>query len=1157
MKIKQLRILRMPGFPDGGPTYDDLADGLNVIVGPNASGKTTTCRAIRGLLWENMLSGLSPVWIESLWAHGDQTIRINQEGDHRSWRGDAPPLPPEDLARCFTVTIDDLFEIKDTKRARRIAKALSGGCNLPAVREAVAVFRKNQAKAAQKQLVNAGKGARSIQQAHEALRREESNLSDLARDARHAAEAARQLAKIETVRIANALTSTIGEAKNLLERFPPEMDRLSGKEAQSLAEIRKDLAAAADALREASDQEKDQRARQARADLPEGGIAGERLDEQRSHLAALKEAERDLRDARRDLAEAGKERENAMRPLGAINADKVDAIDTTGLDDIETFHRSYQANHNERSAVEARLALIDEDEPAGDVEVLAQGAGILREWLGAGPADAHDASGKRNAQLVLVLSALLSVTALTFALTANPWWAALVAPAALAVVVSRLARPGGQSNRRDEWQAAFERTGLDAPGAWSDDAVGQRIAELGAALAGARQAEQRASERRSLAQRLEQLAAETEALDARRKELAEQMGLDTETGTLPLTDLATNLKAFRKASKAWEGAQGKSESADEQRCDRLGKVNAFLADYDLAGCDTYDAARANFDGLKTRARQYADAGEKLLAARNNADRAREGTERYAARKRRLFEDAGLSDDDEAGLNERLDRLQACRDAKADLEKLEAQKRIYEEQLADAGDLTALSPEALDQRQQELKDKASGRDDILSRSQSIRDRIKHAKKSHGLGDALAALEAATAAVDDQRTAALRAAAGAFLLDEIEAEHRTESEPEVLARAREWFARFTHHRYELQTQPDGPDEDATFRARETTTGRGVGLDELSRGTRMQLLLAVRLAFAACAEQGAQLPFILDEVLSSSDPERFGAIVECLLALVGQGRQVFYFTCQPGDAKAWREAARAAGITDAKLIDLGDVRRSGVVAGALSESTIRIREVPAPDGASLADYAETLAAAPLNPADGAAGAHLAHFVDDAEQLHRLARARIQLVGPLRSLASDGRSDAYIAPDGLARVLARAELLDAFAEAWAVGRGRPVTREDLTAAGVSPTFIDRVSEIAREQDWNAEQLMRIIEAGNDERLKRFRDSAVETMRDWMLASGHLSNEETLDEDAARARVLAAANAHVNAGVLAVDEVGQLFATWWRICTDDEADCSEDRTAR
>ena len=1154
MKLKRLIIHRMPGFPNGGPSYDDLADGLNVIVGPNASGKTTTCEAIRGLLWEKHLEGRRPVFLESAWTDGDDTILIDREANNRVCQRDGKldklaDLPPKDLARCFTITIDDLFEIDDTKRAEAIVQALAGGYDLPEVRGRIADFKKNPAKKAHEECVEAKRNVRKVQQAHEELHGKENNLSDLRRQVQDADKAKAQLDSIKNVRELNVLLGEIDDAEALLASFPPGMDRLGGKENESLATLRSDLADAEKRLLEALGDVDEQESRQTEAGLPEGGIASERLAEQQRHLIALRDAERNVEDAKGNLGEAEKKRNNALRHLAAIDADRIDTIDTTALDDIETFHRSYQTNHDERSAAEARLALIDEDQPAGDVVVLAQGTGILREWLEAGPVAAHDTSAKRNAELVLVLSALLGLTAVTFALTVSAWWAALLVPAVVAVIVARRGRPKPQSDCRAERQAAFGRTGLEEPDAWSPDAVGRRIGKLEQAIANAHQAAERTGERRSLQQRLEQLAAEAEELNVRRKELSEQLGLEA-IGTLALTDLATNLSAFRKASQALAGAQGRAKSADDDRCERLDKISAFLAEFELGRCDTYDDAQASFDGLKKRAEQYADAGGKLLTARNNAKRARKDIQKYTTRKGKLFESVGLNDDDDVALAERLGRLGAYHEARSQLLEIDARARGLKTRLVDAADLTDLTPEALEQRAFALKDEGDKLPPLREQIATIKFQVGQAKEGHSLTDALAAVEGAEAAVDEQRTAALRAAAGAFLLDEIEVEYRAESEPPVLARAREWFSRFTHHRYELQTQPDGPDGQPTFRARETTTGRGLGLDELSRGTRMQLLLAVRLAFAAAAEQGTQLPFILDEVLSSSDPERFRAIVDCLLVLVREGRQVFYFTCQPGDAKAWSEAAEAAGIDEARLIDLGEARRDGPVGGPLSESTIRIREIPAINGATLNEYARTLGAASLNPTASAAGAHLAHFVDTPDQLHALAKARIETVGQLRSLADHGQSNAYIATDALTRVLAQAELLDAFADAWAVGRGRPVTREDLTAAGVTEKFIDAMAQLGRDLDWDTERLIEAVECGS---VKGFGSGKSTALKKRLLESEHLSNEEPLDEDAARARVLAAANAHVNAGILTVDEVGRLFATWWQMCADgEEADCSE-----
>src|SRR5690554_5870002 len=57
--LKNLSIRKMPGFPNGMEPLKELASNVNIITGPNASGKSTTARAIQKLIWQNETKGLS------------------------------------------------------------------------------------------------------------------------------------------------------------------------------------------------------------------------------------------------------------------------------------------------------------------------------------------------------------------------------------------------------------------------------------------------------------------------------------------------------------------------------------------------------------------------------------------------------------------------------------------------------------------------------------------------------------------------------------------------------------------------------------------------------------------------------------------------------------------------------------------------------------------------------------------------------------------------------------------------------------------------------------------------------------------------------------------------------------------------------------------
>jgi hypothetical protein len=441
--------------------------------------------------------------------------------------------------------------------------------------------------------------------------------------------------------------------------------------------------------------------------------------------------------------------------------------------------------------------------------------------------------------------------------------------------------------------------------------------------------------------------------------------------------------------------------------------------------------------------------------------------------------------------------------------------------------------------------ADGYKDLVERITEIRSRVDKAGRATQLEDAVGSIDEAAYLLTERRGETELAAAGNFLLDEVEAEHKVESQPQVFREASRWFSLFTRGRYELRIDDATESGSPAFRALDTSSGNGLALDALSRGTRMQLLLAVRLAFATAAERGTQLPFILDEVLSSTDPIRYRAIAECLLTLVKDGRQVFYMTCQPGDAAGWREIAEEMGITNTRRLDLADIRRlQQAASGPLDDSTVRLDQAPAPEGMTLIEYRSVLNTPGLDPAAGARANHVAYFIESSEQLYQLVRAGIETYGQLQSIRAHGKVDAYAPDDVLARMEARACLLDAFSEAWRIGRGRPVSREILLEAGVSSSFIDRVTELAEDLNWDAK---RLVEALDAKRITGFRKKALTSLQENLVAGGYLDARETLDEETANNRVLAAANDFVKRGAIDTDEIQKSFIQFWGLCINIE----------
>jgi uncharacterized protein YhaN len=113
-------------------------------------------------------------------------------------------------------------------------------------------------------------------------------------------------------------------------------------------------------------------------------------------------------------------------------------------------------------------------------------------------------------------------------------------------------------------------------------------------------------------------------------------------------------------------------------------------------------------------------------------------------------------------------------------------------------------------------------------------------------------------------------------------RTQQSP-VLRAASQTFATVTAGRYERIVQ-DAEGEALLVRE----GGRWKQVDELSRSTREQLYLSIRLGLAReLAQRGVALPLMLDDVLVNFDSERARRMA-AVLATVAREQQVLFVTC-----------------------------------------------------------------------------------------------------------------------------------------------------------------------------------------------------------------------------------------------------------------------------
>ena len=109
-----------------------------------------------------------------------------------------------------------------------------------------------------------------------------------------------------------------------------------------------------------------------------------------------------------------------------------------------------------------------------------------------------------------------------------------------------------------------------------------------------------------------------------------------------------------------------------------------------------------------------------------------------------------------------------------------------------------------------------------------------------------------------------------LEAVREVYERQRQPEVLREASEYFAKLTGGRYTRAWTSLGHRvlwvDDAE--------GKPLAVDKLSRGTREQLFLSLRLALvSAYARRGVRLPIVMDDVLVNFDVGRVKAAVDVL--------------------------------------------------------------------------------------------------------------------------------------------------------------------------------------------------------------------------------------------------------------------------------------------
>ncbi|MFP6665031.1 MAG: hypothetical protein VCC00_12565 [Deltaproteobacteria bacterium] len=1133
MRLTRIRIKQAPGI-DTPFLVDEIAAGINVLVGPNGSGKTTLRRTIQQMLWPDAKRD-APASVEAFFDDDGQQLRAERQGHKVQWQRDgspaeAPRVPGAHLARCYSIGMSDLLTNStdtDTKITNEIRKEMSGGYDLAELKKS---FTPSGSRAAHRECIKAAANLREVRGEFRDLAKEEMTLEELA-SKWALADAARLRVPLltEAYKAAKARHELAGLMAER-ETLPPQLALYSGNEGTQLSERDSELETNTEEAQghEAKAVEAREKAAATNLEDDPDAVQLDAWGERAGQLGTL-ELKRD--DRLRECEKLRLEAEAVHKSLvGADAADTAPQISLEVLDEIEAGLSGIQHAQERVAAIQAELALQKAlVEKAGADSRASENARLLRDGLTA--TESRPSAQRLRVAFAGALLAVLAAGAIAVVIEAPPWLGIAGPALVLALFLPLLPHIRQPSSRlRESIIEQLIAGGYRVPAQWTADVIQPLLRELDIRAA----EEQLARERRQQARKEEaRLVTATTALEQQEVLVAASTrtaGI-TAKGQLSLVTIIEGVRALLAVASARQTATSEHAAAVTSAAESLAAANSWLAQQGYPKAKDAAAVRSCLGDLRDRSLALHSAHNTLAGLEGNiADTAKRRME-IEAKIKAIYKGVNLVNGDRDSLHCTLDLhpkwaglAEKIHDQKGHLARLETS-------LVGQPELSGFSIEDATAALQTAETDANALLDLSKQMTAIETKVDEARKGSRMEERLTSLVAARTNLEDFREDLLHRGAATFLLEAVSEEHDQTSRPPVLNLAMKYFETFTRNVYEL-IPPEGTEP--TFRALEVDTKRGLALSELSSGTRIQLLLAVRLAFAIHEAGDQKLPIFLDEALSTADPKRFAAVVESLQALASKGFQVFYLTSNPTDAAYWQAIGKASSGPPPRILDLAAIRGQGEPMPDLATLTFPdLPKLASPEGLTPEKYARALEVPAIRFDKPVESLHLYYLLGpDTETLHTILRVtKLRSLGRWVSFANRTR-EAGILPDAVSDLVdARARCARAVFEARSIGRGKPIDRSVLERSkAVSNNYLDPFVAMAEEFQGDAKRFVEALTLGTDKRLNRYQTSKRELLIAFLQDQEYLDTSPLLEIHEIRAHTLAALRDDFARGTLDTD---------------------------
>lgn len=1131
LTFSSINIIRVPGFNPPGFNVKEIKPQINIVYGPNAIGKSTMARAFSYLIWPQaeIFETLENISLQGSFTLNDFNWFVEIDAGKIKYQKDGvdsprPPFPPVEHRDRYYIALHDLLQ-KDTDDksfAEIIIKESAGGYQISEAVEDLGFKDKPSRKGRTTRYAqNKIRGYQQVIKKQKQLIDEERHLERLYKELNEIKNAQKHLEIVKQVIEYSRVDNEYREVKTQFEKYPSVLSKITGDEEERLKRIEENIE-----KYKAKKENAESKYCKAKKVIQEVDLAGKGVRESfltkiKNKNEKLKIREEKIVQLQNEIKEAQtKRKEEEKNFIDLIQEKKLAEIDSATYNQLSKFARRAEEVHNKLLSFESLKNLLEPEEEYQEKETIIQnGIKCLEDWLQVPEEKTNEQNKVRNVSLISGL--IIMLMTIYMGMIINPGFLILII-IPFTIFWYGVIHNNKEIDYKKLARQEFEQLDLKSQKEWKKPAIKARLRELYDLEAKIKLYKRRKQYWEDRKKEYNELQKKNKEINREREELIKHFGVAPDTDEQTLYHLTNRLSRWQDAHIKLQGLQKKLKYEKETYGHLLDELNKMLVDY---GYQTaFDSAEisGNITDLEERNSKFQVAIRDRERAEESLEETKKKLKEADVDRKQIYSKLDLELDNKTKLRELCNQYNDFLQTKDELLKIE---HLWKVERAKLEDYTVFDQSLLEKdlaelkvRMKELKNKAEEYQSTQDKISNIEARIDSAREDRSIENAFTDRERALDKLEEQLYNDYEKLTGNVLADYIREVNTVQNRPEVFKKARKIFTTITRGNYKLEINNYDP---PSFRAIETVSGKGKHLDELSSGTRIQLLLAVRIAFVDQKEEGLILPLFLDETLANADDRRAESIIQAVIELVRNGRQCFYFTAQQDEVSKWLSIIEGESNVNANVIDLSESKSEGnpVFNININKMLSDINMISATDDMSHDDYREALSVPVFDPRQGANSIHIWYLIEDIKLIEHFIKLGIEKWGQLKTLLEIGKEG--IIPADKKRILKEVQelgcCLEEFVDCWKVGQGKLVDRSVLLASNaVTDNFIDDVFRLAKEVDGDASSIIRELRNGT---VARFLSKKIDDLEEFFEEENYIAVEDKLSEEQIYLRMLSVIN--------------------------------------